>query len=273
MRKLCSLLISCLLASYNHAQTSFLLPSSTAIAGTSVSDLNHWSSFHNPAPLSNTSSAQLSAQVESRYIITELSTKSLSIVYPTDYFVSGVAFSYYGFSLYHEMIVGLAFAREFSERFSIGVQFNYLTTYYQASNSYHGAFFPQVGINFPLSKTFQLGFHVFNPFHTNITTDITTKRLPAIFSLGYSYDLSNKLIWRFQSDKEFSSNYRFATAFDYYLMDNVRFQVGVYGYEYLIPCLGFGYKFKQFDVDLNSELHPLLGLTTLAHLKFSFLVK
>ena len=273
MRKAFSLFIGCLLLPIVNAQIPYVFPSSTAIAGTSVADLKNWSAFYNPAPLSEITAPQLFAQVENRYIITELSTKSFSIAYPINHFVSGIAFTHFGFSLYHEMMLGLAFARTFSEKFNIGVQFNYLTAYFLSSNSYHGTVFPQIGLNFPLSKTFQLGFHIFNPFQTNLKSDITTKRLPAIFSLGYAYNFSENFVWRFQADKEISSNYRFATAFDYHLTDELRFQTGVYGYEYLIPSLGFGYQLNQFTIDLIAELHPLLGLTTLARLKFSFPVK
>jgi len=264
MKRIFFFLVSYLFVSMINAQVPYLFPSSTAVAGTSVAEIKSWSAFHNPAPLSELHHPQLFVQAENRYIITELSTKSLSIVYPVSHFVSAISFSHFGFSLYHEMLLGIAFARNFSGKFSLGMQFNYFTTYFLSSNSYHGTFFPQIGLNIPLNKNIQLGFHVFNPFQTNLKSDITTKRLPAIFSVGCAYDFSKNLVWRFQADKEISSNYRFATSFDYFLAEEVRFQTGIYGYDYLIPCLGFGYHTKNFTVDLIGELHPLLGLTTIA---------
>ena len=268
MKRSSILLMGCLLFPFINAQIPALVPSPTAIAATSVADLKNWSVFHNPAPLSKMELPQFYAQVENRYLITELSTKSFSLAYPTNHFVSGLCFTHFGFSLYHEMMLGLAFARNFSDKFSVGVQFNYLTAYFLSSNSYHGAFFPQVGLNFPLSENFQLGFHIFNPFQTHLKSDITTKRLPAIFSLGYAYSFSSNFIWRFQADKEISSNYRIATGFDYYLTEEIRIQTGIYGCDYLIPCLGFGYQLRRCTIDLITELHPLLGLTTMAGIKF-----
>ncbi|MPN44795.1 hypothetical protein SDC9_192362 [bioreactor metagenome] len=168
------------------------------------------------------------------------------------------------------MMLGLAFARSFSGKLNLGLQFNYLTTYFQSSNSYYGTFFPQIGFNFPLNKDLNFGFHIFNPFQANIQSDITTKRLPTIFSLGFSVVFSTNFFWRFQADKEISSNYRFAASADYHLSKELHFQAGVYGYEYLIPCLGFGCHFRRFSVDLAAELHPLLGLTTIAGMRFLF---
>lgn len=273
MKRTSSLMMGCLLVLYINAQIPSLFPSSTSVAGTSVADIDNWSAFHNPAPLSELKVPQLLVQVENRYIITALSTKCFSIAYPTNYFVSGIAFSYFGFSLYHEMMLGMAFSRNFSDKFNIGLQFNYLTAYFLSSNSYHGTFFPQIGLNFPLNKNFVLGFHVFNPIQAKIKSDITTKRLPAIFSFGFSTKFSTNFVWKVQTDKEISSNYRLATAVDYQITEKLRFQAGVYGYEYLIPCLGFGCKFKRFSLDLVTELHPLLGLTTMAAMKFMFPAK
>lgn len=270
MKRIISLIVGCLTVLYVYAQIPYLFPSSTSVAGTSVADTKNWSPFHNPASLSEQVHPRLSVQVENRFIITALSTKCFSMAYPTNYFVSGLAFSHFGFSIYHEMMLGIAFARKFSEKFNIGLQFNYFVAYFSPSNRYFGTFFPQIGLNLPLHKNLQLGFHLFNPFQVKLHSDLTTKRLPAIFSMGISAKFSPDFSWRIQTDKEVSSNYRYASALDYHLNEKLSFQAGVYGYEYMIPCMGFGCHFSQFSVDLAAEMHPLLGLITIAGIKFSF---
>lgn len=270
MKRIISLIASCLFISNVNTQIPCLFPSSSSAAGTSVADTENWSPFHNPASLSKQMFPQLSVQVENRYIITSLSTKCFSIAYPTNHFATGLVFSHFGFSLYHEMMLGLAFARSFSEKFNIGVQFNYYTAYFSSSNRYFGTFFPQIGLNFPLHKNLHLGFHIYNPFQVKLLSDLTTKPLPAIFSLGLSTRFSPDFTWRIQADKEISSNYRFASALDYLLKEKFSFQVGAYGYEYLIMCIGLGCHFSHFSVDLASEMHPLLGLIAIAGMRFYF---
>ncbi len=168
------------------------------------------------------------------------------------------------------MLIGLGFARNFSDKFALGVQFNYFTSYLAASNSYQGALLPQVGLSVRFSPRFSTAFSVFNPFQTNINTLFVIKRIPSVFSLGTEYFFSPELIWRTQIDKEVSSNYRFATGFDYRMLQNLIVKLGVYDIDYLVPCLGFGFDAHSFQFDLNCEIHPLLGLNTAATVRYRF---
>jgi hypothetical protein len=270
MRKFISLLLFVLVSSCISAQISNIIPSSTSIANTSVSDSKDWMAFQNPAMLGYVENLEIGTQFENRYLISELSTKSFQLAIPTKLLNAGLSFSHFGYSLYHEMMLGVGFARNFSNKFSIGLNFNYYTAFFVASNSYRGAFLPQVGLSTKLSPNFSLGFHAFNPFQTNIQTEFTTKRLPSIFSIGTEYFFSPELAWRTEIDKEVSSNYRFATGFEYQMLQQLSVKLGAYGSDYLVPCLGFGFYGGRFALNLNCELHPLLGLNTLAALKYSF---
>ena len=168
------------------------------------------------------------------------------------------------------MNAGVGFARNFSEKFALGVQFDYYTAYFTASNSYRGALFPQVGLSVRFTPVLSVGFSMFNPFQTNIQTEFVTKRLPSVFSLGSEYFFSPELVWRTQIDKEVSSNYRFATGFEYQMMQPFTVKLGVYGSDYLVSCLGLGFKTGAFRFDLNCDIHPLLGICPLAAVKYSF---
>jgi len=252
------------------SQISSIIPSAKSIANTSVSDSKSWTAFNNPAMIGYVNKAEVGIQYENRFVLTELSTKNLSAALSTNYVNTGLSFSYFGYSQYHEMLFGLGFARNFSDKFAIGVQFNYLNAFFSASNNYKSAFFPQIGINICISPVFHLGFNTFNPFQTNISTEYITKRIPSIFSLGSEYFFSNELIWRVQIDKEISSNYRFATGFDYSMLDFLTVKLGAYANDYLVPCIGLGIKTGSFSFDLNGELHPLLGLNTIFSAKYHF---
>jgi hypothetical protein len=253
-----------------YSQISNVIPSSNAIAQTSAGDSHNWSAFNNPAMLGYVENPEIGIGYENRYQLSELSTKTGQLALPTSLMNVGFSFSHFGYSLYHEMLLGVGFARNFSDRFAMGMQFDYYTAFFTASNSYHGAFIPQVGLSVRLSSGFSLGFHSFNPFQVNIKTELITKRIPSIFSLGTECFLSPEIVWRTQVDKEMSSNYRFASGFEYQMLQNLKLKLGVYGSDYLVPCLGFGFKTGAFLVDLNCEQHPLLGLNTMAGIKYRF---
>jgi len=252
------------------AQISGVVPGSKSIAQTSVADTHNWAAFNNPAMLGYVQETELGLQYENRYLLSELSTKSVQAGFSSKIVNAGLSFSHFGYSLYHEMLVGISFARNFSDKFSMGMQFVYYTAYFNASNSYRGTLLPQVGLSTRLSSNFSIGFNAFNPFQSNIHSDYTIKRIPSVFSLGTEYFFSPEMVWLTQIDKEVSSNYRFATGFEYWMLQNLNIKLGAYGSDYLVPCLGFGCNAGSFVLDLNSELHPLLGLNTFASVKYRF---
>lgn len=270
MKKLISFLTIIVYCQYLPAQISSIIPSSPSIALTSVADTHNWTSFNNPAMLGYLDNTEFGLQFENRYLLSELSVKSVEMALPTSLMNGGISFSYFGYSLYQEMLLGICFARNFSDRFAMGVQFNYYTAFFSASNSYRGALLPQIGVSVKLSHDFSLGFNTFNPFQTNIQTDYVLKRLPSAISLGTEYYFSRDFAWRTQIDKEVSSNYRFAMGFEYQMLQNVAFKLGGYSSGYLVPCLGIGFRTGAFLIDLNGEMHPLLGLNTLAAIKYRF---
>ena len=270
MKKVIFLLASIVLCQCLHSQIASIIPSSNAIASTSVADSHSWTAFNNPAMLGYLDTPEFALQYENRYLLSELSTKSVQFALPWDKVNTGISFSYSGYSLYHEMLTGINFARNFSDKFAMGVQFDYYTAYFSASNSYRSALFTQIGLSIRFSPVYNIGFHTFNPFQINIITEYVTKRLPSVFSLGTEYFFSKEFVWRTQVDKEVSSNYRLAMGFDYQLLQIINLKMGVYGSEYLVPCLGIGFKTGVFLLDLNCEIHPLLGVSPFAEIKYRF---
>jgi len=270
MKKIKYLLPFILFCQSLQSQISTIIPSSNAIALTSVADSYNWTSFNNPAMLGYVVLPEFALQFENRYLLSELSTKSIQFAFPSNLVNAGISFSHFGYSLYNEMLIGLGLARNFSDRFAMGVQFNYYTAFFSSSNSYRGALFPQIGLSVHLSSDFSIGFNTFNPFQTNIKTEYVIKVIPSIFSLGTEYFFSKELVWRTQFDKEVSSNYRFAMGIEYQMLQSIIVKTGAYGSSYLVPCLGVGFKTGAFILDLNCEMHPLLGLNTLAAIKYRF---
>jgi len=59
-------------------------------------------------------------------------------------------------------------------------------------------------------------------------------------------------------------------GFEYQMVQNINLKLGAYGSEYLVPCLGIGFKTGAFLFDLNCEMHPLLGVCPFAEIKYRF---
>lgn len=257
---------------YTFGQVAPVVPSSTSIANTSVAVQNEWNAFQNTSALAHTENMEASAQYENRFMLKELSTRSIQAGFHTKYANIGLAFSYHGYSVYNEMIGGLGLARNFGDKFSMGVQFNYYTAYFSAADEsrYRGTVLTQFGVSSRIFPKFTVGFHTFNPFQSSIKTENTTKRIPSIFSIGTNYEFAKNLVWLTQIDKEVSSNFRFATGFEYTMIEQLTVKLGAYGQDYLVPALGLGVHLGRFHFNMNAEMHPQLGLNTLGNLKYRF---
>jgi len=269
MKRTIDLLFLLFLCPFLSAQIPNVTPSPVSIAKTSVADIDSWTAFNNPSALGYVESVYVAAAFENRYLLKELSTKNVQAGFSTKHINIGGSFSYFGYSLYHEMLAGVDFARNFSDKFALGIGFDYYMPYFSADNEYHGALLGRVGMSVQLSNAFTLGFNTFNPFQNNIKTDYVTKRIPSVFSLGTSYSFSSDFVWRTQIDKEISSNYCFATGFEYCMLEFLNVKLGGYYLENFVPCLGFGLALSDYSADLNCELNPILGVTMQFTLRYS----
>lgn len=270
MKKFIAFLFFCSFFPCLFPQIPDIIPASSSVARTSVANTGEWSAFSNPAMLGYIRQTEAAMGYDSRFLLRELSTKSGQLGFASNLINTGVTFSYSGYSLYHEMMIGLGFSRSFSDKFSIGMQVDYFTAFFQGSGTYRGVLLPQLGLSVKLSESFNLGFHSFNTFQSNINAQYVIKRLPSVFSLGTEYFFTPELTWRTQIDKEVSSSYRFATGVEYRMLEMLTIKTGVYGTDYLVPCLGFGFIPGRLRMDLNCELHPLLGLSTMAGVRYRF---
>jgi hypothetical protein len=256
--------------------TSKIVPQSTfpvfpavSVANASVADTSTWVAFQNPACLAYSEKLNIGLLAESRYKITIPTSESLTVSIPSDIVNTGISLRYSGFSVWHDMYSGLAFARNFSDKFALGLQLCLNSTYAFQSDSYYHTFLVQSGLLFPVGKNLHIGFQVFNMFNTSLKASMLTYPLPAIYSLGCNWRAKKGFNIKLQADKESGHNYRFAGGVDYQHNSKFLLQMGVYGFEYAVPVFGLGFHQGKFMYRLNNELHPMLGLITRVGVSYS----
>ncbi len=249
------------------AQVANVLPNSTSIANTATARNDIWTSFHNPASLVQTHTWQVAAQYENRSLLAELSTSMLQAAYTNEYVNVGVAYSYFGFSRYSEMMAGVTLARRFGH-FSLGVQANFLALYAGDELGYKCTAFPQIGMTVDITEKFTLGFQTFNPFIQSIKISETHRALPAIYSLGTDYRFYAGLRWLAQVDYDANATFRIATGFEWQAIEQLCVKLGTYYHDYIVGCLGASITIKDFAFNINAELHPILGVNLLGSLSY-----
>lgn len=252
------------------AQVATIVPSSYVAGNASVAYHKYWQPFQNPAALAHAQNYSVTLLYENRYITKELGNSVASLAIPTKYVNVGASFSYFGYASYNEMLASVTLARSFGKVLHIGLEFDYYTLYLSPSERYRGTVTAQVGVQLQVLPNLMIGFNVFNPVFSKIKTDLITKPLPSVFSLGTNYQLHEKVSWLVQLDKEVHSPMRWATGFEYAPFEEFTVRVGAYGFDYFVPTLGVGLAFDGFRFNLQTEYRHPLGLTMMGVLQYRF---
>lgn len=251
------------------SQVSNLLPTSLGFASVARSDT--WTAFHNPAALVQGERFQVALQYENRYIVKELSNELVQFGYTNKYLNVGVAFSYFGFSKYNEMMASAVFSHNF-KRFSIGLAVNYLALYAGAETGYKHTVLPQFGVQVQVHRLVRLGFQTFNPFLQSLSVDGFKNPLPSVYSIGVDYAFYPHFRWSTQVDYRVNqiSPVYVQTGFEWQAVEFFLLRLGMYYQKYVVGVLGVDFSYRVFDVGLNAELHPILGVNIMAKIGFKW---
>jgi hypothetical protein len=244
-------------------------PNSSSTANASTADFQKWQAFHNPAILAKSKNVRANVLYQNRFQLKELSTSAISLGIPTKLVNIGLASSHFGYEQYNEMQGGIALAKSFTPKFSLGFQANYYSIYLSPEEGYRRTLVTQIGLLTESLQNFYVGFHAYNPSQTNITVGLTEKRIPSVFSFGAAYRFGENLLWLAQLDKEIDYDLLWRTGFEYLPVEELAIRLGGYGNPF-VPCLGASLLLKKFNVDLNFERHPTLGINSACGLTYKF---
>ena len=237
---------------------------SAAMANTSVTLMDVWSIYHNQAGLGYLENISIGAFHQSGFI-QEQNLQGISIALPTKTGTIGASYSYYGFSQYSEMQVGLAFGRSFTKYFAVGLQINYLHTQiagnYGSANSVNF----EIGIlSQPIDNLF-IGAHVYNPSRSKMGEE----QIPTIFKLGVSYLFSEKVFFGIETEKDLDHEAIFKAGIDYKLIDFVSLQAGI-STNPSRYSFGIGFHLKTINAHVGFLNHQTLGFTPSFTLSYGF---
>ena len=104
---------------------------STAMGGAGVTLLDLWAVHYNQAGLAGIEAITAGVYYDNRFALKELSVKGVALALPlpgTGQNVLGVSMSYFGYSEYNDSKVGLAYGKKLGDKYSVGIQLNYIQT-------------------------------------------------------------------------------------------------------------------------------------------------
>ena len=241
---------------------------SAGIAHSSVAIMDVWAVQNNPACMVDINKITAGLYYENRFLVKELSLKSFVVAFPANFGVIGASFNYFGFNLFNESKIGLAYARKFGERFSAGLQLDYLSTRIGENYGNKSLVTFDIGVCSKINDKLTIAAHIFNPVNARISKAYD-ERVPAIVKIGTAYFISDDLLISFEADKNIDNPPVIKTGIEYLLMKKVYLRTGISTNPF-VNFFGVGFNYKKFTVDFSSSIHQVLGFSSQLSLIYKF---
>lgn len=233
---------------------------SAGMANASVTLNDFWAIHHNQAGLTGIKNFSAGVYYENRFGLKELGIKAGAVVLPTKTAgVFGLSMTYFGYSQYNESKIGLAYAKAFGEKFSAGVQLDYLSTHIAENYGSHSAVAGEIGLRFQANKNLCIAAHIFNLNRAKLA-DYNDERIPTMVRFGLSYAFSEKVLVTAETEKDIQYDPVFKAGLEYHPIDVLYFRTGI-STNPVLNAFGFGLEFKNFKLDFSTSYHQTLGFT------------
>ena len=233
---------------------------SLSLSHASVSFADTWATFHNQAGIAGLNNFSAGFFYESRFGINLLSLSAGSVVLPSGKGAFGLSFFQFGREVFKENKYALAYARQFSEKWSAGIQLDYLSQTFPENARAKGFATVEGGVLFNPSEKLHLGAHVFNPVLGGIETPTGKQEMPVIFRAGGHYRFDEMVLVAFEAQKDNQNPALLKTGIEFLPVENLVLRFGVSGKPFKYTA-GMGYKTGKISTDLSFSYHGNLGIT------------
>ncbi|MBL4625100.1 MAG: hypothetical protein JKY42_08180 [Flavobacteriales bacterium] len=269
--KPCSLLLTvlCCFSGFASGDNYHIGGRSAAMGNSSVMLQDRWSIHHNQAGLAWLEKKSVGVYYESRYTTSQLGLQGGAFILPTEAAGTfGLSISTFGYSLYNETKIGLAYARKLSPMFSVGIQLDYFSIGIGENYGRVGAFSGEIGVLAVLTDNLTVGAHLFNPSRTRIA-QYNDEHLPTILRFGASYKFSDKVLMTGEMEKDIDQKPVFKSGLEYNISEPIFIRAGIASNPF-VSSFGVGVRLKGFEFDIATSFHSVLGYTPQLSLGYTF---
>jgi hypothetical protein len=214
----------------------------------------HWSCFHNQALLTSRPGTSAAFSLETRFMMTALSSKALSAIIATKSVPLGFIITHYGNGDYYRIFTGIGSAVTLTEGISLGVQADYIME--KSIGDYrdvsHITF--EAGMAIALSSSLTLGLHLFNPL-----TPFNT--LPSSINAGIEWKHSGGLFIVLEASKVTDEPLSVQGGVSWNVLDRLILRSG---YMSSPSCFAFGvgYVSGSLQTDAGFMINSATGMTS-----------
>jgi len=235
----------------------------------SVALTGFWSVENNLAGMADVKSIAAGTGYQNRFLVPHLGTADFAVIYPAKFGNMGMSMRYFGYALYHEMKIGLAYARAFGPKLRMGLQLDYVQTAFGDIYESYSNFTFALGVQSNVTDNLTLGIYVYNPVPVKLA-GYANEKIPIIFRFGLAYWFSENLLVTSEVEKNTDVQpVILRGGMEYRYKKQFFFRAG-FGTSGDVFSFGFGWHLKKLQLDIASNLHQSLGFSPQTSLVFSF---
>ncbi|MBK8657423.1 MAG: hypothetical protein IPN22_00710 [Bacteroidetes bacterium] len=235
-------------------------------ASTTLSDV--FSTTNNQAGLGFVNQYAIGIYTDRKFVNANINNFNLAVVLPfKNIGTFGLCANYYGYKSYNETKIGLAYARQFGQKVSFGIQFDYMRTTI-LENGNRNFFTLEAGIQYKPWNVLTIAAHVYNPIPYKVEK-VYGERLPTILKFGLGYEPSKKVLLAVEYEQDIHYKPQFKAGVEYRPIKYLDIRAGVQTTPFS-ASLGVGVNVKGVNIDVSSSYHPVLGFTPQAALVVNF---
>ncbi|HNQ11732.1 MAG TPA: hypothetical protein PKH65_04455 [Bacteroidia bacterium] len=236
-------------------------PHSTSMGLSGATHQGIWSSFHNQAGLSQQINGfEFALTHQSRYFINSISQQGLALAMPfQDKSVMALSFTRFGYEFYNEQKAGLAYARNFGDKVSASLQFDYLLLNISENYGKRSAFTVEAGLQAKLTDKLLLGMHAYNPLASKVA-DFNEEKAPVIISGGLRYFASDKVNVLLEGSKDSDYPASVSAGIEYHITEPLIIRSGISTQSTLFT-FGASILLSNISIDVAAAYDQILGFS------------
>lgn len=241
---------------------------SAGMGGIGVCLQDFWSLQNNQAGITKIANIQVGCAYENRFLLSETGKTTIGILYPINNNVVGLVFNQFGDSRYKKMMAGLAYARSFSDKFSMGIQLDYVGVSLGEGYGRRGSITFETGIQVLLTDNLLFGVHVLNPLGLGNTENLGEKVI-SLIKFGLQYNFTEFLLVGIEIEKDLYFNPAIKAGLEYEFSSHFLFRLGYTSLPSIVQAsrlsmsseysFGIGMAIRGLKIDLAASINTFLG--------------
>lgn len=240
-----------------------------ALSDATVGLSDCWTVFGNQAGLAAIDRPIVAGSFQNRFLVSELSTRAGLFVLPVQSSVFAFSLSQFGQIPFRQEKFGLAYARQISPKLNFGVQFNCYRLFLSEENRSVSSFGAELGVQYLFTERFVVGFHVVNPYRTDVKLSSGMFRYPSRIKAGAFYHLSDLFSMTTELENDFGDHFVLKSGVEYNILEKLFVRAGVSGKPYQLSG-GIGFQVKAITLDMATTYSQNLGNSPSVSFQYQF---